>query len=290
MFWQTYKTTIKNLLRSGVFWFTLLIVTGIAVFEGLDTFGGGTLINSATGAMKSVTDKSPLFVLGYSTYLKRIINTIGGAIIYPIPLAVIVSTALVLNRDYGDNFYEIEKSSGIRPSAYMFGRVSALITINFIPAIIYTFVSFHTCIISRNGVRIMGLGYYVIDSTVRLMRVMIFVLFPAILFYIGTTLLLGCIFRSGLYSSVISVGYVVFFLASGTVLRGAIPAVYAEYLSPYPQKLMFYMYYYDTSNFEYTLKQHNTSFYEAAFCVLFLVGVAALFTAISYLFTRKRNR
>ena len=286
MFRQTYKTTIRNLFRSGLFWFMVIILGGIAVYGGMQGFQIHYEFDSVTGTLKMIKDDSPLFVLGYETYIKKITSAVCTNVMsYAMPLITVLSTVLVLNRDYGDNFYEIEKCAGMKASSYLFGRIAALITVNFSLATIASFVSFHVYIISRGGLSTMGTLYYITDSSIRLMRLIVLIAFPTILFYIGVTYLLGCIFHSGLYSSIISICYVVFIALPNLILGGIIPQAYYDYLAPIPQKLEHYLYWYDTYGFN-----TNLSLKDATLAFLFMPSVFLLTLIVSYILIRKRDK
>ena len=284
MFRQTYKTTLKNLFRSGLFWFMLMILIGIAIHGGMEGFQLSTKIHPVTGAIKTVKDTSPEYVLSYPVYIKRIINSVLLVMNYAMPLIAIVSTVLILNRDYGDNFYEIEKGAGISPAAYFFGRIAALITVNFSLVIIASLVSFHTYIITRGGVSSMGTLYYITDSSIRLMRIIVFIAFPSILFYVGVTFLFGCILHSGLSASIVSIAYIVFNRLQPRI-RGFIPPLYEDYFSPLPHKLTNYLYWYDTYSFN-----PNLSLKDAALAFLFQPAVFLLTLIVSYILIRKRDK
>jgi len=286
MFRQTYKATLKNLFRSGLFWFMVAILGGIVIYNSTTAFQISYKPNPITGIVKPIMDTSPQYELHYGTYIKKIISAVcTDTMFYAMPIFTVVSTVLILNRDYGDNFYEIEKSSGISNITYLLGRIAALTTVNFSLVTIASFASFHIYIITRGGLSVVGLTYYITDSTVRLMRAIVFMAFPTILFYIGITFLFGCILRSGLYASIISLGYIMFYPLQKILIKGVLPQIYADYLSPIPDKLKDYLYWYDTYGFN-----TNLSYKEAILAFLFQPAVFLLTIVISYLFTRKRDK
>lgn len=286
MFRQTYKSAIKNLFRSGLFWFAVFILIAIAVYEAMNGYKGISVSHPVTGATRMVMDTSPEFTMSYIVYIQRIANSVSADVMfYAMPLVTILTTVLVLNRDYGDNFYEIEKCVGIKASTYLLGRITALVTVDFTLTIIASFTAFHTYYFTRGGVSFMGIQYYIIDSSIRLIRYIVFIAFPIVLFYIGVTYLLGCVFRSGLYSSIISIGYAVFVTVQRTVLRFAVPDVYADYLAPRPQMLGDYLYWYDTYSFN-----PNLSLKDAALAFLFQPAVFLLTLIGSYILIRKRDK
>jgi len=284
MFRQTYKATLKNLFRSGLFWFMVALLIGIVFYSGIEGFQLNTKIHPITGEIKMVKDNSPEYVLGYGVYIKRIIISVLLVMNYAMPLIAVVSTVLILNRDYGDNFYEIEKGAGISPAAYFFGRIAALITVNFPLVVIASFISFHTYIITRGGISEMGALYYITDSSIRLMRIIVFIAFPSILFYVGVTFLFGCILHSGLSASIVSIAYIVFNRLQPRI-RGIILPLYEDYFSPLPHKLTNYLYWYDTYSFN-----PNLSLKDAALAFLFQPAVFLLTLIVSYILIRKRDK
>ena len=119
MFRQTYKNTIKNLLRSPVFWFILIVLVFTVMYDEYTGHFGG--------------DTDPTFVLSYQNFVQTMTNITCAAILfYPLPIFTTFTVVLILNRDYGDKFYEIEKCGGLRPSTYILGRLAALVSVNFV--------------------------------------------------------------------------------------------------------------------------------------------------------------
>jgi len=291
MFWQTYKTTIKNLFRSVTFWLLLMVFSGIVISESLGVSHGISLFDENGKFVEFVYDNDPKFILSYGIYIKRIINTVKATImLYAMPMFTVISVVLILNRDYGDSFYEIEKSTGHKPSTYLFGRLSALVTVNFILAMLASFVALHLYVFTRGGVAHMEFLKYMIDSTARMMRVIACVAWPTILFYIGITYFFGSLFKSGKVSAVVSLTHVMAsYFINAFAGRIFVPKVYTDYFSTQPQKLFWYLYHYDTSSFEETIMAQNTNFEKAAFCVVFLIAVGGLFSVFSCFLVRKRE-
>ena len=287
MFLITYKTTFKNLFRSPLFRM-MFAVMGLAVFE--------VVISGCSGYYdfelnEVIRDTDPRFVLDFRAYVQRIANAVYSDLMaYAMPLFTSVSVVLILSRDYGDNFYEIEKAAGIKPTHYLLGRVAALLTINFAAAIIMTFIPLHAYVLSRGGVAGLDGWAYIIDSTVRLMRNLIFIAFPGILFYIAFTYCVGSVFKSGLGAAACSVGYVIFNYLAVRKLSIRFDLFFGAYLSPTPDKLCYYLHFYDTDLFETTLTTMDTSLGKAVLCIGILVGLGVLYSTIAYFRTRKRDR
>ena len=237
-----------------------------------------------------ISDKDPRFLVSYGTYIKYVMNAcITDVMRFAVPIFTITCTTLVLNRDYGDNFYEIEKGANINPANYLFGRVAALITVCFPATAIGIFLNFHYYILSRGGLE-WNIMRYITDSTVRVGRAIIFIAFPSVLMYIGLTYFIGCLFRSGHVASMFSLAYMTVFVLSDTFLMMRFPSIYNDYLAPLPKKVVWYFWSYGTSDFESTLKTQDTSLSKVILCLTLLIGVFALCSIGSYMFTRKRDR
>ena len=289
MFFSIYKTTVRNLVRAPIFWM-MFVVFGFVAIE--------LVIKGSYGYYdfelnELIMDTDPRFVLSYTTYVQHASNTVGTELLlYAMPVFTIVSVVLILNRDYGDNFYEIEKAAGTKPTQYLIGRLSALVTVNYIVAIVTAFFILHPYVITRGGVEGMDVWTYIADSTVRLMRHVIFRAFPALLFYIGFTYCVGSLFRSGAAAAICSIGYMIFYVVARSRLQFRVHPFYFDYLSPNPHKLERYLHFYDSDPYQFdsTVRMANTNLTKAAICVCILVGLGALYSTIAYLRTRKRDR
>lgn len=268
MFWVTYKTTLKNLTRSTTFWLCLGVLVIIVV--------QGALSGHFVG------DDDPSFVLDYRTYVQCAMNSCAaGLLMYAMPLFSIISVVIVLLRDYGDKFFEIEKSAGIRSACYLWGRIAAFTSVSTVLLLAMHHLRLHLYVFTRGGVDGISFGEYFADSFIRILRIDLFVALPCILFYIGLTYFLGAIFKNGIPAAIVSMGYVVAFYAGSFVLRHVIAPKYFDYFSPVPNKLRAYFHYYDTEWFEDMIERTGTSVSDAFFCSMFLTGIALLCTIIS---------
>jgi len=85
--------------------------------------------------------------------LQMLDNTVNaGFMMYQISICIIIVVTLVLNRNHGDQFYEIEKAAGASPIRYTLGRISALMTIGLVTLDIFAFVTLHALLIGSGGV------------------------------------------------------------------------------------------------------------------------------------------
>ncbi len=287
MFFATFKNTIKNIVRAPTFWMVLMII----VLDLVDvitqpSFGGYTSADHT----EFLLDTDPRYVVGFNTYIKKMANSANFLMRLTMPFLISVTTVLVLNRDYGDNFYEIEKAAGIKTRHYLLGRLAALAMFHFVLGLLVDFAYFHTYIFTRGGVSSMDMMTYLTDSTVRILRIYVFTALPGMFFYIAFTYFLGALFRSGIPAAIVSIGYVLFNSAVYTRIRFRIDPRYGEYLKPYPDKLLQYFYRYDTDSFEDTLHTFDVNLTKVVSCIGFFVCLVVVYTAIAYLRTRKRDR
>ena len=287
MFFSIYKTTVRNLVRAPIFWM-MFVLFGFIAFEIITKPSYGYFDFELD---ELIMDTDPRFVLEFRSYVQHVSNIINSDLMfYALPLFSAVSVVLILGRDYGDNFYEIEKAAGTKPTQYLFGRLAALVTVNFIVAVVMAYFFLHLYVITRGGVAGLDAWTYIADSTVRMMRHLIFRIIPALLFYIGFTYCAGSLFRSGIAAALCSIGYVVFVVVMTARLRFRVDPFYFDYLSPTPNKLSKYLHWYDSELFEDQIVSLETSFCKAAICVCILVGLGVLYSAIAYLRTRNRDR
>lgn len=287
MFFTIYKTTFKNILRSSMTWMVL------AVF-GFITYSVLTQASYKIYSFEykeTLLDTDPRFVFEFEQYVQSIINLLNGRLMsFAMPLFTVVTTVLVLNRDYGDQFYEIEKAAGLKPSQYLFGRLAALVTLNFIVLTTMAFLFLHIYFILRGGVPELGWFRYFTDSAVRMMRLVVFFAMPTILFYIGFTYCVGSICKSGLAGAAVSIGYIIFTMIDNIILSAGKWAWYFNYFSPMPQKVETCFHYYDTDRFQSLIVLMDTDLGKVALCIGIFVGLAVIYSAIAYLLMRKRDR
>ena len=276
MFSKTYINTFKNLFRSVTFWLVVAILMIVVIHNTIEGYYIG--------------DNDPSFVLDYQSYIQCFVNSLASRLLmYAIPIFTIVSTVLILNRDYGDKFIEIEKAANLKPTHYLLGRLLALVSINFIALLLTNLLCMYWYVFSRGGVESLTTWETLTDIFVRTLRIDLFIGMPCLIFYIGITYLIGTIFKSGIPAAVVSLAYVIGFYAGNLMFRYKISEEYFDYFSPIPRKLRYYFHYYDTEWFENTLKRFNTTLSDVTFCIVFLVGFAAICSVASYFRIRRRT-
>lgn len=276
MFKQTFFNTFKNLFRCASFWLVFLVSIIITVQGAISGYYG--------------MDSDPEFVLAYQNYIQLITNSCCSTLLmYALPIFVIITTSLILNRDFGDRFFEIEKAANISPFSYVFGRLSALLSLNSLVLVGSHILCVWLYVYTRGGVYEMATVDFIFDSFIRILRVDFFVAMPVIVFYIGIAYGIGTIFKNGIISAVASISYVIFFYAAFLMLRWRITPTYFDYFSPMPYKLRNFFHYYDTEWFSRMITNNDLSWGKALFCIGFLCAVGIIGSLISYFRIRKRT-
>lgn len=283
MFYAIFRNTVKTLLRSWIFWIAFLVLAVVAlpsVWERPEAAAGYEYLLPTS--------------LSFRLYYQHVGNLFQASFLsYALPVFAVISTVLVLNRDYGDQFFEIEKAADIRPMQYLMGRWSATISLLMLVVLVLSSLLLHAYVIGWGGVEELSLGMYLLDSTTQLVRWMIAAVLPCILFCVSLTYMVGSIFRSGLPAALGGFGNVILYLVLrmyyvSLVLRnGFLPAkIYFYYLSYRPNKLIEYL---CTLEFGGDGLIVRTSRSEALLCIGILVAFFTVFSAISYWRIRKRE-
>ena len=285
MFYQTYKTTLKNITRSKTFWAAVMLLFIITLYKAI-RIGGGYY---DFGFDEMIWDTDPRYILNYQFAVQKVINTCCVLLYYVMPIVSVIATLAVLSRDYGDSFYEIEKSRGVKTFKYLGGRLAGLLTVTFPVYALAVFLQFYWYVFSRGGIDGMGTAEMFADTIPRLIRDIVVVGFPCILLYICLTYAVGSIFKNAVIGGAAGIGYVVAFYAAYMNLRLRVDPFYFDYLSPMPYKLQDYWHYYDTEWFEWMLDYLGTSLAKAMICIGVLVGVSLIYLAIAYVRTHKRE-
>ena len=281
MFLATVRNTLRTLLRSVSFRLVFAVFAFIQLRHGLQDH-----VVAAPGFSLPPQLSFP----EYAQLLDGVVY--GGSLIYPLAILTVVSTALVMNRDYGDSFYEVEKAAGVKPARYLFGRLCAIIALVFLVQFLLSFTAMHISVYRRGGLEgYSALGYFG-DSLLRLLRMNLCMALPQILFFVGVTQLLGSLFRNGFAASIGGIAYA---LASYALLGrfrySGSEAWYAyyQYFSPMPEKLRYYLLFLGWTNEQEMLELYGCSFGKAAFCIAFLTGVFVACACRSYCLVRRRE-
>lgn len=285
MFIKTYKTTLKNLVRSLLFWVALAIVIFVAFHYIMNIHS--TSLDSNSGEV--ITDLDSRYVMNYYTYLLIPMNVFSfGVMLYCMPIFTVISTMLVMNRNYGDGFFEIEKAGGIKPSTYFFGRITALITVNLAVALIISFAGSLTYYYIRGGYAgFTAFGSFLADFSARFFRIYIIAAVPVILLYMGLTYMVGSLFKNGFPGVVMGLGTVLLTYVFNRQLRFRMPEVYNKYMNPLSANLYFGLSYYKTGEFV-----NDPEIFKIGDVLLWLsiiLGTAIFCFIVSYICTCRRK-
>ena len=290
MFFVTYKTTLKTLLRSFLFWMLILIVLVLIMGKAMTVHYSKSIIDDNYQVVDIITDKDPEFQLTYKHYIQTTLNgTWVGVMLYAMPLFAVFSTMLLLQRDYGDSFYEIESSSGIRKLSYWVGRLITLFTVNILMGLISAFAYVNYYYFSRGGCDQLIITDYLADSTLRIFRLFTFAMLPGILFYIAITFAIGCVFKSGFMGAVGGIMTVLIDYVSKTVMRTRFSEIYHDYLSPKPLKLYNYWCFYETEWFDEKITHNPFTQSQMLWSVGITLGIGLLLFAVSFFCVKKRR-
>lgn len=284
MFFVTYKNTIKMLFRSWTFWLALGAVALIAVVNRpVVTFAEGYKPDS----------------LSLSLYNQQVNNYICATFLqYALPIFTVITTVLVLNRDYGDQFFEIEKAAGVRLPHYFFGRLTAIVTVQLVFLFLAGSVLLHVFVAGWGGVEGLSFGAYLADSTFRLLYTILGGALPCVLFYVGLTYMVGTLLRSGIAAAVTGFVYIILFLVLEMfkmmltrVQNVKVVELYFSYSCHIPDKLKYFLFFWNIDGGweQMTMRPYYTSLGKAALSFAILMGLFAVFAAISYWRVYKRE-
>ena len=249
MFIKTYKTTIKRILRSPLFWMAFVVV---AVIVFMDTDG-------IFGAIYE-GDKEPDFVIAYHKYHEMISNLMRSMMLYLIPCLCVVTVMSVVGGDYTDNFFEIERAGGVRSTSYFFGRISGILTVLFAVIVVFSFFSVHYYFFTRGGTvaftsnpanfvepwPMSTLGEYLIDSTVVILRLLLLCQFPVVILFASASYTVGVLFESGIFAGIGGSIGVVFAYLGALRYQWAFDSIIYKYFTPAKIGPYLYLSRYDT--------------------------------------------
>ena len=278
MFARTYKNTLKTLVRAPTFWLMAAVLLGIIIYNNAGMLGS---------ALKSE------HLHDFDSYHNLINNiTVAKIMIYPMPLFAAVTAVLILNHDYGDMFYEIEKAYNMKPIRYLLGRILSLVTVNGILVTALSFVFIHLNVFFHGGVEGLGLWGYLADSFIRIMRVNLLLCIPSLTAFIAVTYMVGALFKSGFAAIITSSAYVIAFYFIHLTLHmkwQPVYQIYFRYFDLMPRALRLYAAMADTSYFELAMSRHNDTTLHVILGFCSLLIFTALGMLISYLRIKKRT-
>ena len=293
---KTYKTTIKRILRSPLFWMALAVVAVLIFME------------FQTGIYES--EKNDDFVLEYYKYYESIANLLRSMMLYLIPCLCVVAVITVIAGDYTDYFFEIEKSGGISSITYFFGRLLGILTVLFTITAIFSFVGYHYYFFTRGGTAnftgfkqdaiepwaIHSLKEYIFNSTDRLLRAVLLCQFPVVILFTTVTYTIGVLLESGILSGIGgSIGVVSAYLAA-IRYQWAFDSIVYKYFLPANYGAYSYLLMYDTvfGSDKYTMPNGlnrflNSTREEVIAWIAVMLGISLLCIIVSYTMTHRRK-
>ncbi|MBQ7336930.1 MAG: hypothetical protein IJW40_00585 [Clostridia bacterium] len=284
----TVNVTLKTLLRSVPFYLALAVLLGMVIYlASRPSYGTFDFDLEMT-----IWDTDPRFVLSRTDYLQHVGNAcVGQVMSLGMPFFSVVSTLVVLFRNHGDGFFEVEKASDLKASTYLYGRLAALALVNLVALIVACHLAFYWYVFTRGSVVGMTPLQIIQDSVPRIMRFVLLLNLPATLFYIGFTYAIGSVFRSGYAAALGGLGHIVFYYYVSAYFRHTYAPIYFQYLCPTPRKLRYYLVALDDQEglgAEIYMQFLDTSLPDALICIGALLGAAGIYCAVSYFLQRRR--
>ena len=277
MFRAVFRNTLKTLFRSITFWLVFAVFSVIMIRWGL------------TPHVIYMEGYEPLQI-SFSDFASEVITAVYAGLNYPLSIFTVVATVLVLNRDYGDQFFEIEKAAGIKPSRYLLGRMSAVAFVAFAAQWILGFTELQLAVFNRGGLEGYSFLRYLGLSVFRWTYVNLCIALPNILFYIGLVYLIGTLLRNGIGAAIGGFAYIMLSYDLFFRLRHEPEAeVYVGYINPLAEKLQHYFLFLGREDEERWFAAFGTSLGKAALCICFFVGACVCCSLISCVRLRKRE-
>lgn len=222
-------------MRSWSFWLAVAVAAAIAVREGFTEY-----VTYASGYEPAV--------LSYERYVQGIYHRLPMLLSIALPFLTVITTVLVVHRDYGDQFFEIEKAAGINPAGYLFGRFSVIAFTTAAAQWVISFLCISVFVVRKGGVYGLTAWQSCLDSAWRLFSIDLCAALPMILFYLGLTYLLGALLRSGIAAAVGGLGCSVANYAFTILYQYRAFQTYFDYVSPPPKMLLRYVVYQREAN------------------------------------------
>ena len=277
MFASTFRNTIKTLLRSKTFWLSMSVFTLLVFWDVRQGI---------------VSDNIKLDIpLPIMFELAQMIHNmvVFGMMQYAFPIFTVITISLVQERDFGDQFFEIEKSMNIKPMRYLAGRICAITTVNLTAFTLLGVARLNTNILMLGGFRDMPIGKYLFTSTYYLLRLIFMFTLPSLLYYIGIIYLIGMLFKSGKAAAYGGFGHVMILYIYYNYLWRTFFPIYYQSFSPIAEHLSVYSSYWGVEGAEKPLAFYGTKPVNALVSALFLVGVYVLGMLISFILTKRRE-
>lgn len=289
MFFATYKATIKNLIRAALLWILLLLVLAVVVSR-VSSVSYSHSIVEGDKIVNILYDTDPEFQFDYHGYVQALRNNFSTISIYAIPLFAVITVLLVLSRDYKDSFFEIEKAGGVSAGTYFLGRLAAILTVNIAAGLFVTLFHSHLYCYTRHIASdlAMPMGNFLLETTVRVIRLYFLGMLPGILFYLGITYMAGSLLKSGFFGTLVSSSWILFIYTASRNVKLRLSPAY-EFLDPHTYGFYGYWGYYDTEWFTDKALRNPWSAGELIMHTALIAGVGIIGFTVAYFSTKKRT-
>ena len=197
--------------------------------------------------------------------------------------------SIVLNRDWRDGFFEIERSGNVKNSTHFFGRYFAIISFEIAVTLCDVLLISHIYYFSRGGVPDFGLWDYLLDSNIRILRMFSIVIIPGILIFSGVSILASNFLKNGILGTMVGIVYALFEYLSQSFLSFRMPDFYKNFLTPKSQNLYLYWTFFDTEWFAEKDWHNPFTTGQMFLCLGMLWLIATLLVVFSYICVRKRK-
>lgn len=279
MFFQTYKNTMKTILRSRTAWLALLLIAAVLIVDMISGHYGYYDLDLG----QLIYDTDPRYVLEYDIYRQNVLQNTACAtvMLYALPLFAVLCTIVVLLRDLGDRYFEIEKAGNVRPISYLSARVLGIMTVSVVVALGATCFGVYGYIISRGGVSGYSLGAIFMDSFPRILRYVGVLMVPILLALVSATICIGNIVRHPLVAALVPLFYLVgnYLYTLMASMTGWKP--YFQYLSNSPDKLRWYLAALDRPDPAAVMTAMATSLTQAMICLAIALGASLVWSSVA---------
>lgn len=290
MFFATYKASIKTLLRSLLVWLAFALAVGVVIYNTMRISHGYVEMLPGGGVSGMIWDTDPRYVLGYDRYIGLMYNLNGKVMLYAMPLFTVITAMVMMIRTHDDNFFEIEKAGGVSTATYFWGRIAALVTVNFVVLAVLAYLNVDLYYFTRGGLKDFTTMEFFRDSFVRVGRVLLFCMLPGMLFYLALTVAISSLIKNGIAGGVVGLAMVLVNYMCATVLMLRIPGFVGSFLDPSPQNLYNYWGFFDTEWSAYHPIMNAFTTKTMILCICIILGTSAVLGGISLLVTKKRTR
>ena len=277
---------MKTIFRSPLIWAALAAVLGFAIYRIISPHYGTLDFET----FEQIPDTDPRFTPDYVQYINEVLNCPYNLMRMLFPLLGVIVAGVVMMRDWGDGFFEVERAGGVKVRDYYLGRFLAVFTFVTFVAFLTVVFAFHGYFITRGLPEGMTLGEYLKDSNWRFLRVFFICDIPAILRVIAFTFLFAGILKNGVTGTIVGTGYAVLIYVTTVMnnIHHRLPWFYNAYITPVPQYLYHYWGFYGTERFgQRVLNPYTTDMMFLCVESLYLIAAAVAFGA--YVCVKKRR-